>query len=82
MEDRPKFHVVLWTGGVEDDLGEMNENALLGHMSARLECDFLSAEEILHKLEQNGVFRTRYREALGNEVTMEIRCVAQSAVSE
>jgi hypothetical protein len=67
------FHVVQTTGSSHNDIGEMCETELYGHMATRLGNDVGAAEAVLRELQAKGAATVRFVGSLGIETTMEIR---------
>jgi hypothetical protein len=66
------FYVVQTQGPYRNEIGEMTETVLYGHVGTRLG-SVTAAEAVLRELEEKGTATIRFTNSLGPETTMEIR---------
>jgi len=70
--DERSFYVVQTQGSFPNEIGEMTETALYGHLGTRLGNDLDAAEAVLRELEEKGEAIVRVPNSLGPETIVEI----------
>jgi hypothetical protein len=68
-----KFYVVQTQGSFRNEIGEMTETALYGHLGTRLGSDLGAVESVLRELQDKGRAKVRFTPSLGPETAIEIR---------
>jgi hypothetical protein len=71
--DERNFYVVQTQGSFRNEIGEMTETALYGHLGTRLGNDLNAVEVVLRELHEKGAAKVRFTASLGSETTIEIR---------
>lgn len=70
--EEQKFWVVQTQGPYRNEIGEMTQTVLYGHVGTRLG-SVGAAEAVLRELEEKGTATVRFTNSLGPETIMEIR---------
>jgi hypothetical protein len=71
--DERTFYAVQTQGSFRNEIGEMTETALYGHLGTLLGNDLGAVEDVIRELEDKGAAIVRFTYSLSPETTMEIR---------
>jgi hypothetical protein len=76
----PKYYVVQTQGTFRNEIGEMTETELYGHLGIRLGSEAAGAA-VIRELQEKGVAVRRFTDSTGHEIAIEI-CDDRYAVRE